>query len=172
MECTNNTCWIIVHHVVPALGCLTSLLIFAAPIPAIRRIQAQNSLGDINPDPYVCLFLNSYAWFIYSLLLKDFYISVPNLFGILFGIYYTCVAVSKSNDKTCFFLSILFVVGVCAVSICAMISFIALNESTSLVSGTAALVVNFVGCQLCAVVLLFSIDYFIKCHQDKEFYFN
>ncbi len=51
--------------------------------------MAAQSLGACNPLPFPMLTVSALSWLLYGLLLRDYYIFVPNLSGFVVGLYYT-----------------------------------------------------------------------------------
>ena len=87
--CTTQQCFIIMNHIIPAFGGLTAFLISLAPWKAVALVNIQKHLGELNPFPFPMMVANSIGWFVYSLMLRDWYVFIPNFIGYLFGIWYT-----------------------------------------------------------------------------------
>lgn len=74
--------------VAPKLGVLTALLLFLSPAAAVNETFHSNMLCDLNPLPITLMAITTTAWLAYGLYLKDFYVSVANLPGVLLSIAY------------------------------------------------------------------------------------
>ncbi|KAI8916108.1 sugar efflux transporter for intercellular exchange-domain-containing protein [Gorgonomyces haynaldii] len=98
-SCQTQTCALLVGHVVPFLGAITATMISYAPYAAVQKVSYERSLGDTNTFPLVMMVPNGLTWMLYGLLLKDYYLFVPNLIGYLFGVYYTLVAYRFCTNK-------------------------------------------------------------------------
>ncbi|KAF3627972.1 Bidirectional sugar transporter SWEET12 [Capsicum annuum] len=79
-----------------------SISVFVAPLSIMGRVIRTKSVEFMPFNLTLALVLNAVMWFLYGLLLKDVYITVPNIAGmalgvlqmVLYGIYRNC----ESND--------------------------------------------------------------------------
>lgn len=58
-------------------------------LKTVREIQAKKSVGELSPLPFVSLATNCVVWTLYGFLRSDMTIMLPNISGLLFGLYYT-----------------------------------------------------------------------------------
>ncbi|KAJ3039116.1 hypothetical protein HDV00_012607 [Rhizophlyctis rosea] len=58
-----------------------------APILAVRRVMKEQTLGPVNPFPFVLMATNSMAWVLYGLLIGDYFVYTTNLLSALIGTY-------------------------------------------------------------------------------------
>ena len=56
----------LLHHLVPGLGCLVALSMFASPLRAVLQVKKQRKLGDLNPLPLVAIIANCCGWMVYG----------------------------------------------------------------------------------------------------------
>ncbi len=92
MQCTSDVCRIIFTIVFPTFGCILGIMVFLSPLPAVLNAVKNNRLGSVNPLPYAMIFGNCIAWFIYALVIKNYYVLIGNMPGILLSLYYMIAA--------------------------------------------------------------------------------
>lgn len=88
--CSMNASQVILKHVVPSLGFITSNLIFLSSWSAVSEVKRQKQVGcgQTQTLPFASLVINCQAWLLYGYFTKDVYIIAPNIFGCVFGHYY------------------------------------------------------------------------------------
>ena len=104
MECTTDTCRILLNYVCPSIGSITAQLIFLSPMPVVIRIHrwllsSERHLerpATINSVPYAWQFNNCLVWTLYAFLIQEYFISVGNILGVIFSLYYFGVLLSYS----------------------------------------------------------------------------
>lgn len=95
--------WIIYRALILIIGknkitgfcCIgTTLLIFIYPFQRIYKVKSKNAF------PAWRYLFTSICWLIYSIFLKNFYISIPNSIGIIFSLFYIFINnCYKRNNK-------------------------------------------------------------------------
>ncbi|KAF8068188.1 hypothetical protein HT031_001874 [Scenedesmus sp. PABB004] len=89
---------IFLQHVCPALGCVVAFIMFASPLPAVREVDANRSIGELNALPFIAMAVNCAGWLFYGTVLRDFYVYAGNIPGVLFGLYYTLTCFKWSSE--------------------------------------------------------------------------
>mmetsp|Transcript_18406 Transcript_18406/g.45184 ORF Transcript_18406/g.45184 Transcript_18406/m.45184 type:complete len:595 (+) Transcript_18406:371-2155(+) len=82
----------------PTIGAILSTMLAFAPLAAIRRAKELKSLTT-NPAPYPAMFANATNWIAYAFIIKDAYVFIGNLPGMVMGLYYTISAFDVSTNK-------------------------------------------------------------------------
>lgn len=99
LVCESSTCTAFLFYVIPALGCVTSSMVYLSPMPAcfrVRRYFNSRMDGDkvtlpppmINPLPYAFQMCNGLAWFMYSIIIQDLFISWVGFTASVSSIFY------------------------------------------------------------------------------------
>ena len=65
-----------------------SLVLFLAPLPTIRKVARDKSVGDLPMLPYSSMTTNAFLWTVYGLLKNEFIVYFANGSGLFFAIYY------------------------------------------------------------------------------------
>lgn len=76
-------------YIVPVIGGITATLISIAPWKAVKTVNEFQSLGELNPFPFPLMMANGLGWLIYSLMIRDWFIFIPNIISYTLGVYYT-----------------------------------------------------------------------------------
>eukprot|EP01032_Pedospumella_encystans_P016244 gene16244-18538_t len=81
-------------YVFPIIGCITTISMFAVPLPSVRFAELKKSLGELNPLPWVAAFCNCLGYTAYGVILPNIFVFVANIIGLLLALYYSLSAVS------------------------------------------------------------------------------
>ncbi|CAK8695069.1 unnamed protein product [Clavelina lepadiformis] len=73
-------------YIVGIVSCCITMLMFSSPLAEINTVLKNRSTSTISFPLTVASFLCATSWFLYGLLLKDFFIVIPNSVGILTSI--------------------------------------------------------------------------------------
>ncbi|KAL7114492.1 hypothetical protein ACP275_04G124300 [Erythranthe tilingii] len=73
-------------HVLGWISVILSVSVYAAPLSIMKKVIQTKSVEFMPISLSFALLLNAVMWFFYGLLLKDFYITVPNIVGFIFGV--------------------------------------------------------------------------------------
>lgn len=65
-----------------------SMAVTLAPIPTIQKITSKKSVMNFPLLPYSSMFVNSFLWTVYGLLMNEQKIWVTNAFGFILSFYY------------------------------------------------------------------------------------
>jgi solute carrier family 50 protein (sugar transporter) len=87
------------HHLVPGLGCVVALTMFASPLQAVLLARKQNNLGDLNPIPFVAIIANCICWIVYGCINTDPYVIAANQPGLLLGAFMSLVCYGLADLK-------------------------------------------------------------------------
>lgn len=78
----------------PALGLLLANIMYASPLQAVLTARKEETLGELNPVPWVLIVLNTFAWTMYGCLRKDYFVFWSNFPGLILGIFYNLTAMT------------------------------------------------------------------------------
>ncbi|XP_047331553.1 bidirectional sugar transporter NEC1-like [Impatiens glandulifera] len=82
------------------LVCLVcNILVFMSPLGVLRTVVRTRNVDSMPLPLSLALTMNAITWFFYGLLQKDYYITVPNVLGIGFGIIQIVVYLWYSGYK-------------------------------------------------------------------------
>ncbi|EYU43027.1 hypothetical protein MIMGU_mgv1a022177mg, partial [Erythranthe guttata] len=73
-------------HVLGWISVILSVSVYVAPLSIMKKVIQTKSVEFMPISLSSALLLNAVMWFFYGLLLKDFYITVPNIVGFIFGV--------------------------------------------------------------------------------------
>jgi solute carrier family 50 protein (sugar transporter) len=68
---------------------MASIVVFLAPLPTIRKIQRDRSVGSFPLLPYSSMIASTFLWLTYGILKEEPKIYGANLFGFVCGCYYS-----------------------------------------------------------------------------------
>mmetsp|Transcript_13914 Transcript_13914/g.28500 ORF Transcript_13914/g.28500 Transcript_13914/m.28500 type:complete len:292 (+) Transcript_13914:154-1029(+) len=78
---------IVLRTLVPMAGVFVCNIMTASGLPAIFNARKEESLGNLNPLPFIMLLGNCLAWVAYSLKIGNPYIFLSNALGVLSGLF-------------------------------------------------------------------------------------
>ncbi|KAJ3195349.1 hypothetical protein HK101_000461 [Irineochytrium annulatum] len=131
IDCTTATCQVVLSYIIPALGDVTGLLLFLAPIPAVRLALAQGKLGSLNPIPFALITVNCLGWIVYGLYIKNYFVFVTNWIGWALGTWF-CLSLRPLMPAAQVRIVEVILLGVSmAVYLLSAISFISLGEESA-----------------------------------------
>mmetsp|Transcript_11382 Transcript_11382/g.19961 ORF Transcript_11382/g.19961 Transcript_11382/m.19961 type:complete len:252 (-) Transcript_11382:689-1444(-) len=84
---------------VPGLGAIISLAMYASPVQAVLTAGRNRGLGDLNPMPFVVTVANCIAWLLYGLLKQDPFVTSPNAPGVVVGLFCMLSTYGLADDK-------------------------------------------------------------------------
>lgn len=121
----------------PSLGVLLGNIMWFSPLKILLEARRKNDLGDINVVPFGMIFLSSVAWTIYSFIIRDIFIFLANVLGLILGIFFCISALemlSKSNPtceeiKAKFVIEYCLIVGTAFWALVSMLCFIVMGSS-------------------------------------------
>ncbi|ORZ39323.1 sugar efflux transporter for intercellular exchange-domain-containing protein [Catenaria anguillulae PL171] len=129
IQCTTETCRVMLNYVVPSLGVVTAIMTAVSPIPAVRRMRISQSLGSVNPVPYAFIYINAQIWILYGIFVRDVFVIAPNLVGVLLGSWFLRSAYGLSSPSQRTLMDVIAITGSAAVFIVSMIAFLWLSTS-------------------------------------------
>ncbi|XP_073298304.1 bidirectional sugar transporter SWEET14-like [Primulina huaijiensis] len=74
-----------------------SASVYIAPLSVMKQVVRTKSVEFLPITLTLALLLNAVMWFSYGLLLRDFYITVPNVLGFIFGVLQVILYVIYKN---------------------------------------------------------------------------
>ena len=112
--------------IAPILGFLLANVMFFASVPELQKYRKMNEWGSLNSHPYPIVVCNCIGWMMYGSVIKDSWVFVSNVPGLLVSVYALMIALTLNarNEKkrgelekmvlvSCALLSVMgFVVGV------------------------------------------------------------
>eukprot|EP00842_Homolaphlyctis_polyrhiza_P000205 jgi/Hompol1/1185/HPOL_005529-RA len=93
----DETCEFFVRVAIPSVGMLTTFAIYLSPYRAVERVEKSENIGEVNPMPFPLIIANSLAWIMYSMLIQNPFIFIPNILGYPLGIFYTLTCFKYTN---------------------------------------------------------------------------
>jgi solute carrier family 50 protein (sugar transporter) len=70
------------------LAPLSSVLLFAAPLPTIQKIGKDKTVGSLPLLPYSSMLANAFIWTVYGLMRNESKVYYANGIGVLLAVYY------------------------------------------------------------------------------------
>jgi solute carrier family 50 protein (sugar transporter) len=86
------------NHVAPALGSLLGVMLFLSPRPDVLAARERGSLGTLNPWPFVFIVLHCCGMLVYAAELRDWYLFVSSVPGLLIGVWYVMQCLPLISD--------------------------------------------------------------------------
>jgi uncharacterized protein with PQ loop repeat len=83
----SNAVYVIVHIVLPILGCGLALILSSSPLKTIIESDKKNELGSYNPLPSVAFFMTNVIWVIYGSMLKDVIVTIINCLMLIINLF-------------------------------------------------------------------------------------
>ncbi|KAK2965877.1 hypothetical protein RJ640_024719, partial [Escallonia rubra] len=77
-----------------------TVLMYASPLSVVRTVIKTESIEYMPIFLILSLFANGWVWFVFALLLKDFYVLVPNAVGIVLGSVQLIVYLMYKNKSS------------------------------------------------------------------------
>ena len=131
---------ILKNYLVPGLGAIIASLTFLSPLKAIQELFRTKRLVA-NPLPYPMICLNCLNWIFYSLLIRNYFIFVPNFVGLMLGMYYSAVCLTADlPERMRIKMMYLFFSGTSVIYCVAAISFIQFINHAQTILGWTAIV--------------------------------
>jgi solute carrier family 50 protein (sugar transporter) len=133
--------------IVPFAGTLLANIMYFSPVKAVRQVQAQGLLGDLNPLPYPMAVVNCTSWLLYSLAVLDIYVFAANILGMLTSLYFTMVTFPMSSLHTQTKMSWILLIGLGALYTAAAVAWMCFNGNKYImgVSANVALFIYYSG---------------------------
>jgi len=86
----------------PILGTALADFMWVVSIGAVLECRKNQSLGALDPIPFVMMLANCLIWVIYSMYIKDYFVFMANFPGIILPMFYTITAMvllGKAGDE-------------------------------------------------------------------------
>jgi solute carrier family 50 (sugar transporter) len=86
----------------PILGTTMADFMWVVSIGAVLECRKNQSLGALDPIPFVMMMANCIIWVIYSMYIKDYFVFMANFPGIILPMFYTITAMvllGKAGDE-------------------------------------------------------------------------
>ncbi|KAJ9505918.1 hypothetical protein QJQ45_017029, partial [Haematococcus lacustris] len=101
---------VLLTTVVPALGAVVSLLMYASPVMAVMAASKTKNMGDLNPVPFAITVANTIVWGTYALAVhlatsaglikQDVFVTTPNVLGVVVAMYCALSCYGLAHEET------------------------------------------------------------------------
>lgn len=78
---------------------LAAIMMYGATLRTVTEARRAHSLKELSPLPFPVLLANSAGWVGYACVTRDPFVLVPNLVGVLLGVFYTLVVASLATQR-------------------------------------------------------------------------
>ena len=92
---------IFTRTIAPILGFLLANVMFFASVPELQKYRKMNEWGSLNSHPYPIVVCNCIGWMMYGSVIKDYWVFVSNVPGLLVSVYALMIALTLNarNEK-------------------------------------------------------------------------
>ena len=84
---------IILQYVCPGLGAVLSNLMCLSPVKDVHLAVKQETLGDMNPTPWIFMFGQSLGWVAYGIVHQDLWLFFSDSLGLIIGFWLNLSAI-------------------------------------------------------------------------------
>lgn len=74
-------------------------MMYGATLRTVSEARRAHSLKELSPLPFPVLLANSAGWVGYACVTRDPFVLVPNIVGVLLGVFYTLVVASLATQR-------------------------------------------------------------------------
>ncbi|KAJ1636571.1 sugar efflux transporter for intercellular exchange-domain-containing protein [Pavlovales sp. CCMP2436] len=91
--------YVLLHHVAPGVGSVLAQFLFLSPLKEVLDARERGSIGALNPWPFLFMCLNCMGWLVYAAEIRDWYVFLANLPGLLIGLWYVMQCLPLMKDR-------------------------------------------------------------------------